>query len=99
SPLGDLLLKTLNMSTSQFGSVVSAYAISAGISGFLAAGFADRFDRKKLLLFFYTGFILGTFFCGVANSYETLFLARIVTGVFGGVVGSVSMAIITDIFS
>jgi predicted MFS family arabinose efflux permease len=31
--------------------VVSAYAFSAGLSGFLTAGFADRFDRKKLLLF------------------------------------------------
>ena len=49
SPLGDILLKTLGLSTSQFGSVVSAYAISAGISGILAAGFADKFDRKKLL--------------------------------------------------
>ena len=51
SPLGDILMKSLTMSTKQFGSVVSAYAISAGISGFLAAGFADKFDRKKLLLF------------------------------------------------
>lgn len=99
SPLGDILMKTLNMSTVQFGSVVSAYAISAGISGILAAGFADKFDRKKLLLFFYTGFIAGTFFCGLADSYETLFLARIVTGVFGGVIGAIGMAIVTDVFS
>ncbi|MGZ3863829.1 MAG: MFS transporter [Bacteroidia bacterium] len=98
SPLGDILMKSLLMSTQQFGSVVSAYAISAGISGLLAAGFADKFDRKKLLLFFYMGFIVGTLFCGLANSYETLFVARIVTGVFGGVIGSISMAIITDLF-
>src|SRR6188508_856972 len=71
SPLGDLLMKKLDLSTSQFGSVVSAYAISAGISGFLAAGFADRFDRKKLLLFFFTGFIIGTVFCGIAFDYHT----------------------------
>lgn len=99
SPLGDILMKQLSMSTQQFGSVVSAYAFSAGISGFLAAGFADKFDRKKLLLFFYVGFILGTVFCGLANSYQTLFIARIVTGIFGGVIGSISMAIITDIFN
>lgn len=99
SPLGDILLKSLNLNTAQFGSVVSAYAISAGVSGFLAAGFADRFDRKKLLLFFYTGFIIGTAFCAAAYNYHTLLLARIVTGVFGGVVGSISMAIITDVFS
>lgn len=99
SPLGDILMKSLNMSTKQFGTVVSAYAISAGISGFLAAGFADKFDRKRLLLFFYMGFVVGTFFCGIANSYETLFMARVITGIFGGVISSIAMAIITDIFS
>ena len=99
SPLGDILMKTIGMTTKQFGTVVSAYAFSAGISGILAAGFADKFDRKKLLLFFYVGFIIGTVFCGLSNSYEALFIARIVTGVFGGVIGSISMAIITDIFS
>jgi predicted MFS family arabinose efflux permease len=99
SPLGDILMKSMGMSTQQFGSVVSAYAISAGISGLLAAGFADKYDRKKLLMFFYTGFVIGTFFCGVASSYETLFAARIITGIFGGVIGAISMAIITDIFS
>jgi predicted MFS family arabinose efflux permease len=98
SPLGDLLMKSLDMSTSQFGSVVSAYAISAGVSGFLAAGFADKFDRKKLLLFFYVGFIVGTIFCALAGNYHFLLIARIVTGVFGGVVGSVLMAILTDVF-
>lgn len=99
SPLGDILMKSLNMSTRQFGSVVSAYAISAGVSGFLTAGFADKFDRKKILVFFYFGFIIGTIYCGLANSYESLFLARIITGLFGGVIGSIGMAIITDLFS
>ncbi|HJW31092.1 MAG TPA: MFS transporter, partial [Saprospiraceae bacterium] len=98
SPLGDLLMKKLDMVPSQFGSVVSAYAISAGVSGILAAGFADKFDRKKLLMFFYSGFFLGTLACGFAFDYHTLLIARLVTGVFGGVVGSISMAIITDVF-
>jgi predicted MFS family arabinose efflux permease len=99
SPLGDILMKSLYLTPSQFGSVVSAYAISAGVSGLLTAGFADKFDRKRLLLFFYTGFIIGTVLCGLVNTYETMLLARVVTGVFGGVVGSILMAIITDIFS
>ena len=99
SPLGDMLMKSMDLVPSQFGMAVSAYAFSAGISGLLTAGFADRFDRKKLLLFFYTGFIVGTICCGFANSFPLLLAARIVTGLFGGVIGSVSMAIITDIFT
>lgn len=98
SPLGDILMKSMNMTTSQFGLVVSAYAFSAGIAGILTAGFADRFDRKKLLLFFYIGFILGTLFCGLANNYQLLVAARIITGIFGGVIGSISMAIVADLF-
>jgi predicted MFS family arabinose efflux permease len=78
--------------------VVSAYAFSAGASGLLAAGFADKFDRKRLLLFFYLGFLLGTLLCGVATSYVFLVVARIVTGVFGGVIGSIVMAIVADLF-
>lgn len=98
SPLGALLLRDLHISTAEFGGVVSAYAFSAGVSGLLAAGFADKFDRKRLLLFFYSGFVLGTLLCGIANSYPFLFAARMVTGLFGGVIGSISFAIIADLF-
>lgn len=98
SPLGDILMKSLNIKPSHFGLAVSAYAFSAGISGLLTAGFADKFDRKKLLLFFYIGFIAGTIFCGIASSYPLLIGARIITGLFGGVIGSISMAIIADLF-
>jgi predicted MFS family arabinose efflux permease len=98
SPLGDMLMKSMNLPTEQFGYVVSGYAFSAGISGLLTAGFADRFDRKKLLLFFYIGFILGTLLCGLSNSYLMLLIARIVTGIFGGVIGSISLAIVADLF-
>ncbi len=98
SPLGDMLMKSMSLTTSQFGFAVSAYAFSAGISGLLTAGFADRFDRKKLLLFFYVGFIAGTLFCGLASTYFMLIAARIVTGLFGGVIGSISLAIMADLF-
>src|SRR6266481_1867280 len=87
SPLGAIIMPALNISAAQFGVAVSAYAFSAGISGILAAGFADQFDRKWLLLFFYVGFTLGTALCAI------------VTGLFGGVIGSVVLAIVTDLFA
>jgi predicted MFS family arabinose efflux permease len=98
SPLGALLIEKLHIKTAQFGLVVSVYAFSAGASGLMAAGFADKFDRKKFLLFFYTGFLIGTFLCAIAPNYHFLLIARIVTGLFGGVIGSVSFAIISDLF-
>src|SRR6201986_3162438 len=99
SPLGAILMPALNITAAQFGVAVSAYAFSAGISGVLAAGFADRFDRKRLLLFFYVGFTAGTTLCALAPNYHLLLLGRIVTGLFGGVVGSIVLAIIADLFA
>ncbi|MRW88049.1 MFS transporter [Pseudoduganella sp. FT26W] len=98
SPLGAVIMPDLKIGPAQFGLVVSAYAFSAGVSGLLTAGFADRYDRKKLLLFFYTGFIVGTVWCGLAQSFESLLAARIFTGLFGGVIGSIVLAISTDLF-
>ena len=98
APLGALIMPTLQISPKQFGLVVSAYAFAAGISGFVTAGFADRFDRKKILMFFYTGFLIGTLWCGLAPTFELLLAARVFTGLFGGVIGSVVLAIATDLF-
>lgn len=99
SPLGAIIMPALDISAGQFGVAVSAYAFSAGISGILSAGFADRFDRKRLLLFFYVGFTLGTALCALAPTYHVLLLGRIVTGLFGGVIGSIVLAITPDLFS
>jgi predicted MFS family arabinose efflux permease len=99
SPLGAIIMPALDISAAQFGVAVSAYAFSAGISGILAAGFADRFDRKRLLLFFYLGFTAGTALCALAPNYHLLLIGRIVTGLFGGVIGSVVLAIVTDLFA
>jgi predicted MFS family arabinose efflux permease len=98
SPLSDFLIKSLDITPAQFGIVVSSYAFSAALSGILAAGFADRYDRKKILLFFYTGFLAGTLFCGLATTYPTLVAARVLTGLFGGVIGATGMAIVADLF-
>src|SRR6202161_2832098 len=99
SPLGAIIMPALNITPTQFGVAVSAYAFSAGISGILAAGFAARFDRKCLLVFFYAGFTMGTACCALAPNYHVLLLGRIASGLFGGVIGSVVLAIVTDLFA
>lgn len=98
SALSAILLPKLEITTKQFGLLVSAYPISAGITAILLSGYADKFDRKKLLLFFYSGFLLGVLFCSIAPSFQALVVARIITGIFGGVVGPICFAIVTDLF-
>src|SRR5471030_1060104 len=52
-PLGPIFSREMGLSPQHFGAVVSAYTISAGIAGLLAARFLDRFDRKTALLVLY----------------------------------------------
>lgn len=97
-PLGNYLMPHFKITPQQFSYLVSAYTLSAAVSGFLAAFFVDRYDRKKLLLFAYSGFLIGTLCCGIAPSYHTLLLARIVAGIFGGMIGAQVLSIIADVF-
>jgi predicted MFS family arabinose efflux permease len=96
--LSSSLLSALSLTTAQFGLVASVYAFSAGISALLSSGFADRYDRKKYLLFFYLNFLLGILLCGMSHSFHMLLVARVITGTFGGVVASIAYAIVTDLF-
>ena len=96
-PLGPQLMRIFNINTQQFGLVVSSYTFSAGFSGFCTAFFIDKFDRKRFLQVLYAGFLIGTLLCGLANTYELLMIARIFTGLFGGVLGAVILAIVGDV--
>jgi len=95
-PLGPTLMKELEISPAQFGLLVSSYTLCAGASGFFASLFLDRFDRKQSLIFFFSGFTIGTLLCGVSNQYASLLFFRSVTGAFGGILNALSMAIISD---
>ena len=97
-PLGPQLMRTLRINPDQFGQIVSSYTISAGIAGFLASSFMDRFGRKTAFLNLYAGFLVGTLLCGLASSYATLVAARVVTGAFGGILGGMALAIVGDVF-
>jgi predicted MFS family arabinose efflux permease len=96
-PLGPQLMRIFDINTPAFNLAVSAYAGAAGISGICAALFLDRFDRKVALLTLYSGFTIGTLFCGLAPTYGTLVLARALAGCFGGIVGGISLAMIGDL--
>lgn len=97
-PLGPALMKSLDANASQFGFLVGAYNFAAGVSAFVASLYADRFDRKKLIIFLYIGFTLGTFSCSITDHYYSLLIMRALTGVFGGVLTSIVFAVISDLF-
>lgn len=97
-PLGNYLMPYFDISAQKFSLLVGAYPITAFFSGFTAAFFVDNFDRKKVLLFAYIGFLIGTVACGYSNTYGFLLAARVLTGLFGGLIGAQVMSIIADVF-
>ena len=95
-PLGPQLIRVFNITPQQFGLLVSAYTISAGVSGFAGSFFIDRFDRRAALLWLYIGFAVGTLACALSPDYAFFLAARIFAGLFGGVLGALIFAIIGD---
>ena len=95
-PLGSQFMRLFDISAQQFSFLVSSYTFSAGVSGFIAAFFIDRYDRKVSLVFIYIGFTAGTLACAFAPSYEVLLLTRSIAGAFGGVLGALILSIVSD---
>ena len=96
-PLGPQFTVLFGISNAQFGLLVSAYTLSAGFSGLMAATYIDRFSRKQLLLVMYGLFGLATLACALAPDYVWLMLARVAAGLFGGVLSALSQTIVADV--
>jgi len=97
-PLGNYLMPYFRINTQQFSLIVSSYSYAAFASGILAVFVVDRFDRKRTLLFGYSGFVIGTLLCGIAPDYRFLIAARILAGLFGGLIGAQVQSIVADTF-
>jgi MFS transporter, DHA1 family, inner membrane transport protein len=97
-PLSNYLIPYFKITAFQFSILVASYSISAFISGLIIAMVIDRFDRKRSLIFAYTGFVVGTLACGFAPSYGLLLAARVLAGLFGGIIGAQVLSIVADLF-
>ncbi len=97
-PLGDEFMRLFNITPKEFSILVSSYTFTAGTASFTSAFFIDRFDRKKALIFVNTGFFIGTALCGLADTFPLLLGARVVTGMFGGLINSLLFTIVGDAF-
>lgn len=98
-PLGPKLMRIFQISPDQFSLLVSMYTLAAGVSGFLATFYVDKFDRKKNMLFMFGGFIISTVLCGMATNYEMLLIARSFAGFFGGIMNSLILSIVSDLIN
>lgn len=97
-PLGDIFIELFGISAAEYSYLVSSYAIAAFISSLFGVFLLDRFDRKKALVFIYTGFAVGTLMCAFAESYLALLLLRFGTGLFGGMIGALVLSVVSDLY-
>ncbi len=97
-PLGPRLMKEFEISPAEFSWLIASYTISAGVAVLISSLFVDGFKRKPLLLFVYGGFILGTLGCGLAINFYTLLIARMIAGVFGGILNALILSTVGDFF-
>ena len=96
-PLINDVMKTFHISAQKSTLLISIYSLMAFITGILSAGIMDKFDRKKLLIYTFLGFTVGTAFCGFAYDFYSMLIARGIAGIFGGIVGGIATALISDL--
>lgn len=98
-PLGPQMKRVFSLSPGQWSGIVSSYTFAAFISGLLAVFIIDKYDRKKLLTYVYIGFSIATLLCGLSHTKELLIISRSLAGLFGGMLGALSLTIVGDIIS
>ena len=71
-----------------------ATAVATPMTGWLAS----RLGWRNLMFFTVLGFTVSSFLCGIANSLETLILARVAQGLFGAPIMPMGQAILLGTF-
>src|SRR6478735_1893291 len=77
--------------------VVTAYMLAETIAAVLAGKFGDLFGRKRVFQLSVLIFIVGSFFCGLADDMTTLIIFRAVQGIGGGGLAVTATALIGEV--
>lgn len=97
-PMAPFLIEGFGATTATYAYVLSAYSISAGLSGFLWLNIVNRVNYKWMLVILLTGLGVGTLLCGLAPNMGWLMVARTIAGGFAGTIGGFSYAILAFLF-
>ncbi len=97
-PLADLFIEEFLITPGEFSLLLSSYGIAAFFSSLCGVFLLDKFERRNALIFIYSGFVIGTFLCGLAPNYMSLLVIRFITGLFGGIIGALALSIISDVY-
>ena len=92
------MMPSLGADQDQITWVLTSYVVAAAmmlpLTGFLSA----RFGIKNLLIIDVTGFMISSFFCGLANSLDLMVFLRLCQGAFGAALIPLSQSILRESF-
>lgn len=88
----------LGVEEGSLGLLVTVYAVALGICGLIAGPISDRLGRRKIILWGSGAMAVALGLHGLANSYETLLMARAASGAAGGLLSGAAIAYIGDGF-
>ena len=93
------IARDFDRSVGQLAWVSTGFLLALAATLLAAGRLGDRFGFRPVLAAGGVGFLLATAACAVAPSFELLIGARMVQGVAGGVLYTVSLAIVVTAFS
>lgn len=93
------MAEDLNVSLPSAGLLVSLYALGVAIGAPVLTALTGRWNRKSLLLSVMLLFVVGNLLAWQAPGYNTLVMARILTGLAHGVFFSIGSTIATGLVS
>lgn len=86
------------LSDSRLGALSSVVSVAVGLLTFPLSLAADRWGRIKSLTAMAILWSLATLLCGMAQSYEQMFIGRLLVGVGEAAYGSVGIAVVIAVF-
>ncbi|TCS38794.1 MFS transporter [Reinekea marinisedimentorum] len=89
----------LNVTLPSAGLLVSLYALGVAIGAPVLTALTGRWPRKTVLLVVMTLFVIGNLLAWMAPGYQSLIVARILTGLAHGVFFSIGSTIATSLVS
>lgn len=95
-PLGPDFARALSIPLNQVGLIGGIYTLAAAIAGLVAAQFIDHFPRRRALLWMLSGLVLATAAGALAWNFASMLGVRLLAGVFGGPLSSLTIALVAD---
>ena len=89
---------TFSATQDEISWVVTLNLVATAIATPMTGWLANRLGWRNTMFFTVLGFTVSSFLCGIANSLETLILARIAQGLFGAPIMPMGQAILLGTF-